>query len=115
MVPLRRTHGYSLQSEQENQIKYFACDSSNFHKPICFAFFLDMTPDFFFSLSFRRFARFSSSAFLARLSRAEFSSKIWRPLTRALYIPAGSDERERLDFTYVGVNGFVVENVHLSL
>jgi hypothetical protein len=36
-------------------------------------------------------------------------------LTRALYIPAGSDERERLDFTYVGVNGFVVENVHLSL
>jgi len=78
---------------------YLAWLLSNLHKPISLASFLLITPSFFFCFSVLFLARFSSSCFFQRLSRAGFSSKICRPLTRVLYIAIGSDERDRFEVT----------------
>ena len=81
--------------------------------PFSFAPFLPITPNLFLS-SFFFAARFASSSFFARLSRAGFSKSIWRPLTRVLYMPTGSEDSDKFDATYVGVNGFALVNRSFS-
>lgn len=86
---------------------HFACVSSRRHTPLSFASRLLMIPFLFFSFSAFCLSLLAFSSFLARLSRAGFSRRIWRPWTRLAYIPPGSDVWRR-DVTYVGINGAVL-------
>lgn len=92
-------HAVRMIFSKSCRVVYFAWRSSNFQTPFSLASLFPIIPSFFRSFSFLRFARFSSSSFFALLSLAGFSRRIWRPFTRVLYIPAGSDDNDKLDMT----------------
>lgn len=83
----------------------FVCASSSRHTPLSFASLFPITRSFCLSFSALCLMRFAFLSFLALLSLAGFSRRIWRPRTRLAYVPAGSVDWIRLDFTYVGVKG----------